>query len=258
MGGNGNTQITHISKHIHLPEKAGCQGMTDEGSHRMQRAWEASDDPRVRFRILGPSALSNAELLCIVLQPGNPDPQSLGLCRSLLSHSKESLAELGRRSVTDLSKISGMGWARALAVAAALELGRRRMAAACLPRQQVNGSGDIGQYLQARFRDLSQEVFAVVYLNQGNRILHVEVISSGGITATIVDIRLIMKKALEEEATGIILCHNHPSDRLEPSQTDKELTQKVREAARFFDIRLLDHIIVGNEGFYSFADNAML
>lgn len=224
----------------------------------IQLDWEASDDPRVRFRTLGPAALSDTELLCIVLQPGNPDAQSLGLSREIMAHCKDSLAELGRRSVTDLSKMCGMGWAKALTVAAALELGRRRMAAACLPRLQVNGSGDIGTYLQARFRGLSQEVFAVVFLNQGNRMLHLEVISTGGITGTVVDIRLILKKALEEEATGIILCHNHPSDRLEPSQTDKQLTQKVAEAARLFDIRLLDHIIVGNEGFYSFADHAML
>jgi DNA repair protein RadC len=122
----------------------------------------------------------------------------------------------------------------------------------------VSGSSSVARFLQARFRDLSHEIFAVVFLNRANRIIHFEVVSSGGITGTVADPRIILKKALEEEAVSLILCHNHPSGSLRPSRADEELTIKIREAARYFDIRVLDHVIVSNEGYFSFADEGMI
>jgi DNA repair protein RadC len=143
-------------------------------------------------------------------------------------------------------------------IAAALELGRRRLATENLDKPVVSGSSSVARFLQARFRDLPHEIFAVVFLNRANRIIHFEIVSSGGITGTVADPRIILKKALEEEAVGLILCHNHPSGNLKPSRADEELTLKIREASRYFDIRVLDHVIVSHEGYFSFADEGML
>jgi DNA repair protein RadC len=147
---------------------------------------------------------------------------------------------------------------KAIGVIAALELGRRRQATEKLSKPFVTSSESIAGFLQARFQDLSHEVFAVVFLNQSNRIIHFEIVSSGGITGTVADPRLILKKALEEEAVSLILCHNHPSGSLKPSRADEELTIKLREAARFFDIKVLDHLIVSTDGYFSFADEGLI
>jgi DNA repair protein RadC len=202
--------------------------------------------------------LSDAELLAILIQNGTRGKTALDLGRELMSRSKENLVELGRLSVRELMKTKGIGLARAVTIAAALELGRRRLASECLEKPVVTGSTSVARFLQARFRDLPHEIFAVVFLNRANRIIHFEVVSSGGITGTVADPRIILKKALEEEAVGLILCHNHPSGNLRPSRADEELTIKIREAARFFDIRVLDHVIVSHEGYFSFADEGMI
>ncbi len=222
------------------------------------RTWMASERPREKFRDLGPASLTDAELLSILIQNGTRERSALDLGRDLLLRSKNSIVELGRLSVREIMKVKGIGMAKAVSIAAALELGRRRLAAESLQRPQVRGSRDIARHLQARFRDLPHEVFAVVFLNRANRILHTEVVSSGGITGTVADTRIILKKALEEDATGIILCHNHPSGNLQPSRADEELTSKIHDAARLFDIRVLDHLIVGSDGYFSFADNGLL
>jgi DNA repair protein RadC len=202
--------------------------------------------------------LSDAELLAILIQNGTRGKSAMDLGRELMSRSKENLVELGRLSVRELMKTKGIGLARAVTIAAALELGRRRLASECLEKPVVTGSTSVARFLQARFRDLPHEIFAVVFLNRANRIIHFEVVSSGGITGTVADPRIILKKALEEEAVGLILCHNHPSGNLRPSRADEELTIKIREAARFFDIRVLDHVIVSHEGYFSFADEGMI
>jgi DNA repair protein RadC len=202
--------------------------------------------------------LSDAELLAILIQNGTRGKTALDLGRELMSRSKENLVELGRLSVRELMKTKGIGLARAVTIAAALELGRRRLASECLEKPVVTGSTSVARFLQARFRDLPHEIFAVVFLNRANRIIHFEEVSSGGITGTVADPRIILKKALEEEAVGLILCHNHPSGNLRPSRADEELTIKIREAARFFDIRVLDHVIVSHEGYFSFADEGMI
>jgi DNA repair protein RadC len=171
---------------------------------------------------------------------------------------KNNLDELGRLSVRDLMNIKGIGEAKAITIAAALELGRRRQAASFLIKLQVRQSKDVAGYLQALLKDYKHEVFAVLYLNRSNKINRFEIISEGGITGTVADPRIILKRALQEDAVSLVLCHNHPSGNPKPSKADIDLTNKVKEAAKFLDIRVMDHIIVSNEGYYSFADDGII
>lgn len=207
-----------------------------------------------KMNINGAAGLTDAELLAILIGKGQKNQSTLALASALLQKNKNRLTELARRSVKDLSKTPGIGPSKAALIHAALEIGRRRLAGEHLKTDMVTGSEQVGRYLQAKLMDLPHEVFAVLFLNRANRIRSFEIISSGGITGTVADPRIILKKALEEDAVSIILCHNHPSGNLRPSRADEEITQKIRTAARLFDIQVLDHIIVSTEGYYSFAD----
>jgi len=169
-----------------------------------------------------------------------------------------NLNELAKLSVKELMKIKGIGEAKAVTISAALELGRRRQSVGPLEKPIVKDSHEVAGYLQAMLQDQRREVFAVVFLNRANKINHFEIISQGGSTGTVADTRIILKKALEEDAVNIILCHNHPSGNLQPSRADEELTSKIKEAARYFDIKVLDHIIVSDEGYFSFADEGII
>jgi DNA repair protein RadC len=155
-------------------------------------------------------------------------------------------------------KVKGIGEAKAVIITAAMELGRRRQAALALDCPIITSSRDVALYLQQLFQDYRHEVFVVLFLNRANKIRHSEIISSGGITGTVADPRIIMKKALEQEAVALILSHNHPSGNLKPSKADEELTYKIREAAKLLDIKVMDHIIVSTEGYFSFADEGLL
>ncbi len=155
-------------------------------------------------------------------------------------------------------KVKGIGTAKAITITAALELGRRRQAGIPLAKTPVSSSVDIAHYLQTKLRDHRHEVFGVLYLNRANKINHFEIVSEGGITGTVADPRIILRKALEADAVSIILCHNHPSGSLRPSRADEILTDKIKEAAGYLDIKVLDHIIVSEEGYYSFADEGLL
>ena len=168
------------------------------------------------------------------------------------------LVALGRLSVRELMKIKGIGEAKAIAIAAALELGRRRQSVLPLDKILVQSSGDVAGFLQAKLQDEQREVFAVLFLNRANKVNHFEIISEGGITGTVADPRVILKRALEESAVNLILCHNHPSGSLKPSRADEQLTSKIRDAARLLDIQVLDHIIVSERGYFSFADEGLL
>ena len=220
--------------------------------------WAEDDRPREKLRSKGAENLSDSELLAILIQNGTRQKTAVDLAKEVLQLGKNSLALLGRLSVKDLMKIKGIGEAKAITIAAALEIGRRRQAMASLDKPVVKDSREIALYLQALLRDHHHEVFAVVFLNRANRINHYEIISEGGITGTVADPRIILKKALEEDAVSIILCHNHPSGNLLPSRADEDLTHKIKEAAKYFDIKVLDHIIVSEEGYYSFADEGIL
>ncbi len=222
------------------------------------KEWAKDDRPREKLLSKTPAALSDSELVAILINNGNRTKSAVDLAREVLALGKNNLNELGRLTLNDLMTIKGIGHAKAITIAAALELGRRRQASGFLEKTQVKSSADIAYYLQTLLGDYQHEVFAVIFLNRANKIKHFEIISEGGITATVADPRLILKKALLEDAVSIVLCHNHPSGNLQPSKADVELTQKIKEAARYLDIRLLDHIIVSNEGFYSFADQGVL
>ncbi|MBK7557303.1 MAG: DNA repair protein RadC [Chitinophagaceae bacterium] len=220
--------------------------------------WAADDRPREKLMLKGAAALSNSELLAILLNNGSKNRSALDLAKEILKKGDDNLNELGKLSLADLKQVPGIGMAKSISIAAALELGRRRHASAALEKTVIRSSSNIAQYLRASIKDFSYEVFAVIFLNRANKINHFEIISKGGISGTVADPRIILKKALEEDATAIVLCHNHPSGNLQPSRADEELTKKIKEAASFFDIKILDHIIVSEEGYYSFADDGIL
>ena len=221
--------------------------------------WAVEDQPRKKLMQKGSSALSNAELLTILINTGNTFFSANDIAKHLLNATENSLNKLAALSVKDMVnlKIKGLGEAKAIAIAASLELGIRRQTDR-IQKKQVSSSKDVAGYLQATMQFLQREVFAIVLLNRANRIIHYEIISEGGITGSGADPRIILKKALENNATGIILCHNHPSGNLKPSQADEMLTKKIKNAAAFLDILVTDHIIVSHEGYFSFADEGML
>lgn len=206
----------------------------------------------------GAENLSHAELLAILINHGTRTRSALDLARDILQLGKNNLVELGKLSVRDLMKVKGIGEAKAITIAAALELGRRRQSLGALEKPVAGSSLEIAAFLQQQLKDLQREVFGVVYLNRANKVNHFEIVSEGGITGTVADPRVILRKALEENAVNIILCHNHPSGSLKPSRSDEQLTQKIKQAASYLDIRVLDHIIVSEDGYYSFADEGLI
>ena len=222
------------------------------------KQWSKDDRPREKLLYSGAENLSNSELLAILIHTGTKQKSAVDVAKEVLKLGKDNLVELGKLSVKELMKIKGIGEAKAISIAAALELGRRRQAAASLEKTMVKTSSDIASYLQTKLKDFRHEVFAVLYLNRANKINHFEIVSEGGITGTVADPRIILRKALEEDAVNLILCHNHPSGSLKPSRADEQLTIKIKEAARFLDITVLDHIIVSEDGYYSFADEGLI
>lgn len=220
--------------------------------------WATDDRPREKLFTKGAAALSDSELIAILISNGHKEKSAVDLAKEILKLGNNNLNELGKLSIAAIQKIKGIGQAKAISIAAALELGRRRHAGLPLEKKQVTTSNQIAEYLKTMLKDYAYEVFAVLFLNQSNRINHFEIISRGGITGTVADPRVILKKALDAEATSIILCHNHPSGNLKPSRADEELTHKIKEAARFLDIRVTDHLIVSEQGYYSFSDEGLL
>ena len=221
--------------------------------------WAEDDRPREKMMLKGNAALSNAELLAILINNGTKDCSAVDVTKQLLSTINNDLVKLGKMSIKEITKlkIKGIGPAKAITILAALELGTRRDASAN-KKQTILNHTDIAGFLKAKFQYYKHEVFAVVFLNRGNKILHFEIISEGGITGTVADPRIILKKALENDAVNMVLCHNHPSGNLKPSLADEELTKKIKGAARLLDIQLLDHIIVSDEGYFSFANEGMM
>ncbi len=220
--------------------------------------WSEDDRPREKMLMKGSAALSDSELLAILINAGNVEKSAVDLAKEVLKMGKDNLNELGKLSIKDFQKIKGIGNAKAMVITAALELGRRRDNATVLLKPFIRNSQEIACYLKQNLKDYNYEVFAVIFLNRANKIKHFEIISRGGITGTVADPRLILKKAIEEEATSIILSHNHPSGNLKPSQADEDITNKIKQAASYLDIKVLDHIIVSEDGYYSFADEGMI
>ncbi len=222
------------------------------------KQWAKDDRPREKLLLKGAHALSDSELLAILISNGSKEKNAVDLAKDVLKISKDNLSELGKLSIKELMKVKGIGEAKAIAISAALELGRRRQTSASLNKKTITASRDIADFFIAKLKDYRHEVFAVVFLNRANKINHFEIISEGGITGTVADPRVILKKALEEDAVNLILCHNHPSGSLKPSRADEDLTTKIKAAAKYFDIGVLDHMIVSDAGYFSFADEGLL
>lgn len=229
-----------------------------QGQKHSIKEWAKDDRPREKLLSKNPAALSDSELLAILIRSGTPKQSAVELAKQVLRLGKNNLQELSKLTIPELMKIKGIGHAKAITIAAALELGRRRQIALSLERPLIKNSREVAGYLQVMLRDLRREVFGVIYLNSAGKILLDEIVSQGGLTGTVADPRLIFKKALIEEATSLILYHNHPSGSLRPSKPDEELTTKIKEAARYLDIKLMDHLIVSEEGYFSFADQGLL
>ena len=222
------------------------------------KGWAKDDRPREKLRSKGATHLSDSELLAIILRNGVKSITAVDVAKDILTLGRNDLGEVGKLTVKELMKIPGVGETKAITISAALELGRRRQHNTPIEKFLVRGSKEIATYIQSLLRDLYHEVFGVVYLNQANRIKHYEIISMGGITSTVADPRIIFKKALAEDAVALILFHNHPSGNLKPSRADEDLTVKLSQAGKLFDIRILDHLIVGEEGYFSFADEGLI
>lgn len=223
------------------------------------RQWSAEDRPREKMMLKGPAALSNAELLAILVNTGTARKSALDIARDLLLAAQDNLLELGKLSMADFRKVKGVGEQKAITLMAALELGKRRQLATAKEKPQIGSSRDMFQLLNPYFLDKTTEEFYVVFLSQSHRVLGVEPISKGGMTATVVDPRVIFRKALEMNGTArLILAHNHPSGNLQPSEADKQLTQRILESGRLLEIKLLDHLIVAENRYYSFADEGLL
>lgn len=218
------------------------------------KQWAKDERPREKLRMLGASTLSNAELLAILLHSGTRTESALDLARNIMSGAGNDIVLLSKMPVKELQKIKGIGQARAMTIIAAFELGRRRQLSTSPARQIMRNSSEMAGFLKPLLEDYRHEVFGVVFLNRANKVNHFEIISQGGISATVVDTRIIIRKALEYDAVNLVLCHNHPSGNLRPSGADHSLTQKIKEAATFFEIKVLDHLIISQEGYYSFAD----
>jgi len=221
--------------------------------------WSPEDQPREKLILKGAETLSNAELLAILINNGNKRNTAVEIARELLQYVHNNLLGLSKLSVPEIVnlKINGLGKSKAVAIIAALELGIRKNMTNN-KKITIKQSSDVASYLQAEFGHRQLECFVVVYLNRANNIIQQELISEGGITGTVADPRIILKKALDHHAVSIILCHNHPSGNLKASKADEQLTNKIKSAAAFLDIQVMDHIIVSEEGYYSFADEGLI
>ncbi len=220
--------------------------------------WSEEDRPREKLLQRGEAALTDAELIAILLGSGNREETAVGLAKRILRDVDGSLSALARKSVVEFQKYRGVGTAKAVTLMAALELGRRRRLSQANLKRKIKSSKDVFERMQPVLSDLSHEEFWVLYLNNANVVLHSEKHTQGGITGTLVDSRLVLKQALLLGAVALILVHNHPSGTLVASQADKMLTKKMQNAAQTLDIKVLDHVIITEKSYFSFADENMM
>jgi DNA repair protein RadC len=220
--------------------------------------WAVEDRPREKLIQKGTSSLSDAELLGILISSGTKHKSAVDLGRELLSVVNNNLNSLGKLTIADLKKLHGIGTARAVTITAALELGRRRKIAEVPDILQIKCSKDVADIFQPLLSDIIHEEFWILFLNRSNKVINRMKLSQGGISGTVTDVRIVMKKAIEYLASGIIVCHNHPSGNLNPSESDTKITQKIKDAGNLMDIQLLDHLIISDKDYYSFADNGVL
>jgi DNA repair protein RadC len=220
--------------------------------------WNEEDRPRERMLVYGRSVLSDSELLAIILGSGNREESAVSLSKRILFHVDHDLTELGKLSIRELMKFKGIGKVKAISIAAAIELGKRRRENGLRDSTKIQSSQSVFELMHPKIGDLPHEEFWVIYVNNSNKVLQTKQISKGGITGTLVDVRLVLKTALELGAVAILLAHNHPSGSLRPSEPDKKLTMKLKQAGESMDIRVLDHIIITEKTYFSFADEHLL
>jgi len=220
--------------------------------------WAEDDRPREKLLLKGRSSLSDAELLAVLLGTGTKALSAVDLAKQILQQAEQNLNNLARLSVKDLTKIKGIGEAKAISIISALELGRRRKESAAPGRPRITNSIDVVEMMKQDLLDLNHEEFWIVILNRANYVLRKNKISSGGISGTVADPKLIFKSALDHGGSSIVLVHNHPSGNLQPSQADITLTKTLKEAGKFLEIPVLDHIIVSDNSYFSFADEGMM
>lgn len=220
--------------------------------------WKEDDRPREKLSNKGRVTLSDAELIAILIGSGNRDESAVCLAKRILASVNNNLNALGRLTLNQLMQFKGIGEAKAITIAAALELGRRRRSEEALRKIKINSSASVFEFMQPILGELPHEEFWIIYLNNSHKIIQTSQLSKGGITGTLVDVRLALKTALEVGATSIILTHNHPSGTLKPSEADKKLTQKLKNASESLDIKVLDHLIITEKTYFSFADQSLL
>ncbi len=220
--------------------------------------WAEDDKPREKFLQKGRSALSDAELIAILISTGNTNESAVDVAQKILSSVSNKLSELGKTAVSDLKKIKGVGSVKAIKVLAAIELGRRRKEELVHEKKQIRTSKDIFEYFHPILADSKHEEFWVLYLNRANKIIGSKRISEGGVSGTVVDPKIVFKSAVDELASSIALCHNHPSGNPNPSREDETITQKLKSAGKLLDIGVVDHIIITESSYYSFADQGLV
>jgi len=221
-------------------------------------SWAAEDRPREKMLLKGKNALSDAELIAIVLRTGTRSKSALEMAREILQRAHNNLDELGRLDIGELSKIKGMGTTKALTLAAVLELGRRRKEESAVERESFTSSKKVYNYLRQYLEDLPHEEFYVLLLNRANRLIRHVSLSKGGTSGTVVDSKIVFAEALHSKASALILAHNHPSGNILPSEQDIALTRKLKDAARLFDMSLLDHLIIGHNKYYSMQEEGII
>jgi len=220
--------------------------------------WKEDDRPREKLLFKGKNALSDAELIAILIGSGNKQENAVELAKRILLGTNNNLNELAKLSVNDLIQFKGIGEAKAITIITALELGRRRRLEEALLRPKITSSKKVFDIMQPIIGELNHEEFWILYLNNSNKIIYKNQLSSGGITSTLVDVRVLFKKALELSSVAIILCHNHPSGSLKPSKSDLDLTKKIQEGGKSLDIKILDHLLITEKAYFSFADSNLI
>ncbi len=220
--------------------------------------WAIEDRPREKLLAKGIQSLSDAELIAILIGSGSRNESAVELSKRILASVKNNLNQLGKLSISDLQNFKGIGEAKAISIVAAMELGKRRKVSDVLEREKIGSSKDAFELFTPILGDLPHEEFWVLFLDRANKIIDKQRTSQGGVSGTVIDIRMILKQAIEKLASGIILCHNHPSGNPQPSKSDIDITRKLKEAAGFMDINVLDHIIVTDGEYFSFVDESLM
>jgi len=232
--------------------------MSEKPSSFSIKNWSQDDQPREKLRDKGKASLSDAELIAILIGSGNRSESAVALSQRILASVDFNLSELGKMGLKQLMEFKGIGEAKAITIAAAMELGRRRRGEEALEKKKINSSISVFELMQPVIGELPHEEFWIIYVNNSNKVIQKQLLSKGGITGTLVDVRLVLKNALEVGATGLILAHNHPSGTLKPSESDKQITKKLKTASESLDIKVLDHLIVTEKAYFSFADENLL